>query len=76
MSSIILKEHLFDEILVKPAKDCDTLCIVSGFATPSMVAHHLEAVQKEYDIDNTRLKLIIGMTPTEYLSPIMKTLLN
>ncbi len=69
MPSIILKEHLFDEILVKPARDCDTLCIVSGFATPSMVAHHLEAVQKKYDIDNMRLKLIIGMTPNGISKP-------
>lgn len=63
MSSIILKDRLFDEILVKPAKSCDTLCIVSGFATPSMVAHHLEAVKETYKIEDTNIKLIIGMTP-------------
>lgn len=63
MSSIIHKERLFDEILIKPAGGCDTLCIVSGFATPSMVAHHLEAVKNTFNSENTRIKLIIGMTP-------------
>lgn len=63
MSSLILKEHLFDEILVKPAKDFDTLCVVSGFATPSMVAHHLEAVKTVHEIEDLKIKLIIGMTP-------------
>lgn len=63
MSSLILKEHLFDEILVNPAKDFDTLCVVSGFATPSMVAHHLEAVKNVHEIEDLKIKLIIGMTP-------------
>lgn len=63
MSSIILKDRLFDEILVKPAQNYDTLCIVSGFATPSMVAHHLEAVKETYKIEDTNIKLVIGMTP-------------
>ncbi len=69
MSSIILKDRLFDEILIKPAQNYDTLCIVSGFATPSMVAHHLEAVKKTYDIEDTNIKLIIGMTPNGISRP-------
>lgn len=69
MSSIILKEHLFDEVLIKPANDYDTLCIVSGFATPSMVAHHLETVKNTFHIENTRIKLIIGMTPNGISRP-------
>ena len=63
MSSLIQKEQLFDEILLKPAVDFDTLCIVSGFATPSMVAHHLDAVKTAYDKENLKIKLIVGMTP-------------
>lgn len=63
MSSIVLKDKLFNEILVNPAKDFDTLCIISGFATPSMVAHQLEAVEKEHQIENLNIKLIVGMTP-------------
>lgn len=69
MSSIILKDQLFNEILVKPAKDFDTLCIVSGFATPSMVAHQLEAVENTHDIKNLRIKLIVGMTPLGLSKP-------
>lgn len=63
MSSLILKDKLFEEVLIKPAKDFDTLCVVSGFATPAMVAHHLEAVKITHNIDNLKIKLIIGMTP-------------
>lgn len=63
MESIILKENLFDEILIKPSKAFDTLCVISGFATPSMVAHHLETVKETFQIENTKIKLIIGMTP-------------
>lgn len=69
MTSVILKEHLFDEILIKPARECNTLCIISGFATPSMVAHHLEAIKNTHDIENTRIRLIIGMTPNGISRP-------
>lgn len=76
MSSLIIKEHLFDEILVKPSKEYDTLCVVSGFATPSMVAHHLEAIKHEYEIEDTRIKLIIGMTPNGIPKPHHKNFIK
>lgn len=63
MTAIIKKEDLFNQILVVPSSIYDTLCVVSGFATPSMVVHHLEAVKNIYDIDNINIKLIVGMTP-------------
>ncbi|GHV60248.1 NgoFVII family restriction endonuclease [Campylobacterota bacterium] len=63
MSSIILKQDLFKEVLLRPAEKFDTICVVSGFATPAMVAHHLEAVKKDYKKEDIRVNLIIGMTP-------------
>ena len=63
MSAIIRKKNLFDEILLKPAKDHDRLCIVSGFATPTMVTYHLSAIREKFNRDDTRMNIIVGMTP-------------
>jgi len=68
MSIIIQKKYLFDEILLKPAKDYDKLCIVSGFATPSMVDYHFRAIKNKFDRDDTEVNLIIGMTPSSKIS--------
>jgi len=67
-TKIILKRNLFDEILLKPAKCYDKLCIVSGFATPSMVAYHFSAIKDKLDRDDTEVNLIIGMTPSSKIS--------
>lgn len=69
MSSLITKEHLFNEVLVKPSKEYDTLCVVSGFATPSMVAYHLEAIKNAYKNESLNIKLIVGMTPNGIPKP-------
>jgi NgoFVII restriction endonuclease. len=63
MSSIIRKKHLFDEILIKPAKVYDKIYIVSGFATPSMVDLHLRTLNDTFKRDDTEVNLIVGMTP-------------
>lgn len=70
MSSIILKENLFEEVLVRPAEKFDELCIVSGFATPAMGAHQLDAIKERFDRQDVHINLIVGMTPS--LSGISK----
>ncbi len=52
-------ENLFEKVLIEPATHADEVCIISGFATPSMAMHHLEAT------DNIKVNLIVGMTPTQ-----------
>ncbi len=62
MSNIILKENLFKSVLISPAEAYDELCVISGFATPSMVVHHFETVKNTFDKDNLKINLIVGMT--------------
>lgn len=64
MSSIILKENLFEEVLVRPAEKFDELCIVSGFATPAMGAHQLDVIKERFDRNDVHINLIVGMTPS------------
>ena len=68
MSNLILKRRLFDEVLLEPAKDFEKLCIVSGFASPSMVTHHLSAVKEKYKPDGISINLIVGMVYAERIS--------
>jgi hypothetical protein len=68
MSAIILKKNLFNEVLLNPAKKFDKLCVVSGFATPSMVTYHLGAIKDELDRDDTVISLIVGMAPSSKIS--------
>ena len=64
MSSIILKENLFEEVLIRPAARFDELCIVSGFATPAMGAHQLDVIKERFDRQDVRINLVVGMTPS------------
>lgn len=61
-NNIILKNDLFDKLLVRPSQNFDTLCILSGFATPGMVVHHFDEVNKKLN-NHIKIKLLIGMTP-------------
>lgn len=63
MSHIILKNDLFEKLLLEPAKQYDELCVVSGFATPSMAVHHMQEVEKLFE-KNFKISLLIGMTPS------------
>lgn len=65
MSHIILKNNLFNKILLNPARDYDELCVVSGYATPAMATHHLQAVKDTHNREDLKVNLIIGMTPSE-----------
>ncbi|MBQ6027093.1 MAG: NgoFVII family restriction endonuclease [Alphaproteobacteria bacterium] len=71
MSDIILKNDLFEKILLEPARECDELRIVSGFSTPAMVVHNLTEVEEQFAKPDLKIQLIIGMTPT--ISGISKT---
>lgn len=59
--SNLFSTELFDKVLIDPLnKNADKLCIVSGYATATMVIRHLEyakRINKELSID-----LIIGMS--------------
>lgn len=59
--SIILKSALLNDILIYPAKTHSKLLIISGFATPAMATHHIEAIQDGNP--SLDISLIVGMTP-------------
>lgn len=63
MSKLIHKNQLFSDILINPAKDFDTICMVSGFATPAMAVHHMDAIKDKYNGKQINVKLLVGMTP-------------
>ena len=43
MEMIVNKNELFDEVLVRPANEADSLIIVSGFATSAMVEYQISS---------------------------------
>jgi hypothetical protein len=69
MNEPLLARGLFHEVLVRPALELgvDTLNIVSGYATPSMVSHHM-AVARSLNLHaDLRVDLTVGMTATDGL---------
>ena len=59
--------NLYDEVLIKPCKEgADTLKIISGYATSTMVSGHLEDLHQKNL--NARILLLVGMCPTDGLS--------
>ena len=54
-----LTERLFEDVLVKPAGECDRVSVVSGYATPGLCHRHLEEVVSE----GVAIDLLIGMIP-------------
>lgn len=64
---MILKDHLFEEILLAPAGECDKLCVVSGFATPSMADYNISAIKRRFDKE-IDIEIIVGMTPVSRIS--------
>jgi|LSQX01.2.fsa_nt_gb hypothetical protein len=65
----MIYNNLYDEVLIKPATsfDVDTLNIVSGFATPAMVIHHLQGLD-ELNKNHVKINLIIGMSDRNIFS--------
>jgi len=57
-----------EQILIEPIRNgADRLCIVSGYATPSMATWHIQALN-EQNITPININLIVGMCVTEGLS--------
>lgn len=56
-------DNMFNRVLIDPAltKQADTLNIITGYSSPSMVSHHFENIKKKQL--RVQLNLIIGMTP-------------
>ncbi len=67
MSSVLLSDDLFSEVLLKPARDgASDLYIISGYASSAMVFHHAEKLKEQNSDIN--INLIIGMTCRDGLS--------
>ena len=63
----MLTEALFNEVLLNPAQtSADTLRIVSGYASATMVSRHLEILQQVRK--KVRIELIVGMAVQDGLS--------
>ncbi len=64
---MICKENLFEEILLSPAQGCDKLCVISGYATPSMADYNLKAIRDRFDKD-INIDIVVGMAPASKIS--------
>lgn len=63
----MLTENLFEKILLEPAEqNFDTLCIVSGYASATMVSRHFDRLKK--DKREVRIQLIVGMAIRDGIS--------
>lgn len=67
----IFSNNFYNSILIEPAETHNNLSIVSGYASPAMVFHHLkELATSNLDIN---LNLIIGMTSKDGISMAQHT---
>lgn len=58
----MITRDLFKSVLIEPARQgCDTLLIVSGYATATMATRHFDEIQKIKPPKNIRLQLLVGM---------------
>lgn len=63
---MLITKDLFQKILLAPAKSgCDSLYIVAGYASATMVSKHLENLSKLTKY--VRIELIVGMCPKDGL---------
>ncbi len=66
-----LDNDLEENVLTIPAKEgANELCIVSAYATPSMVAWHIQKL-KDLELTPIKIRLIVGMCPFDGLSLVM-----
>jgi len=65
----MLKENLFEEVLLNPAVEggADCLCVVSGYATAAMAFHHFQEL-REKALKGVMIRLVVGMTPADGIS--------
>ncbi len=65
MSSNLLTDNLFQQVLLKPAQEgANEIFIVSGYASSAMAFHHAQTLNNQ----NIKINLIIGMTSRDGLS--------
>lgn len=58
----MITKDLFKSVLIEPAQQgCDTLLVVSGYATATMASRHFEEILKLKPAKNIRLQLLVGM---------------
>ena len=63
-------DNFSQQVLIEPIrKGADRLCIVSGYATPSMATWHIQTLH-EFHIKPIKIDLIVGMCPADGLSLI------
>ena len=63
----MLTENLFEKILLEPAEqNFDTLCIVSGYASATMVSRHFDHLSRGKR--EVRIQLIVGMAIRDGIS--------
>lgn len=64
----MLSESLFQEVLISPAREmgADRLLVVSGYATASMVDHHMHELKKSDA--SASIDLIVGMAVSQGIS--------
>jgi hypothetical protein len=58
----MITENLFDELLIRPTRDCNRLKIISGYASPAMANEHIERLSGRASID-----LVVGMVAIDGL---------
>lgn len=65
----IFASPLFEKLLIDPPRDygVDRLDVVSGYATPSMVAQHMARLDREPLSQRISVDLTVGMTASEGL---------
>lgn len=56
----MISEHLFKKILIEPAKICNQLNILSGYASSAMANKHILALPEKVSVN-----LVVGMVPSD-----------
>ena len=64
----MITTELFRNVLISPVENgCDELLIATGYASSAMAFHHLDEMNT-LGFDHVKVKLVIGMCPTDGLS--------
>jgi hypothetical protein len=66
----MLDSALFTQVLLHPARMCDELCVVSGYASPAFVQTHLYNLAQQKVRNSLRIRLVVGMVVSDGISEI------
>jgi len=66
----MLDAGLFAQVLLNPARMCDELCVVSGYASPAFVQTHLYNLAQAKVRNSLRINLVVGMIGSDGISEI------